>query len=138
MLQDIFINSLNGFSSREIPFFIFQLILTGLLVHVFQFIWKRKSNEPISNSLTIIGIVFAFIAAVAKYSVPFAILSLAIILWAKNGKNDLNRSSFLKLMIGLIGIGIGTANVVLTLVLFLLVCLLLWLGTKGKDEEVTA
>ncbi|MFD1550871.1 hypothetical protein DNU06_05285 [Putridiphycobacter roseus] len=135
MLQDIFINSLNGFSSKEIPFFIFQLILTGLLVHVFQFLWKINTKEPVSTKYTIVGVVFAFIAVVAKYSVPFAILALAIILWAKNGKNDLNRSSFFKLIIGLIGIGIGSANVILTLGFFLLLCLLLWLGTNRKDEK---
>lgn len=125
-MKNILINSLNGFSASDIPMFIFQLLMTGLLVRLVQLIWSKKFNVEKGSYFIVIALVFAFMAIVSKYSLPFAILSVGLILWLGRSENQTENRQLLKLIVGLIGIGIGSFNIVLTTILTLLILLIVW------------
>jgi uncharacterized membrane protein len=125
-MKNILINSLNGFSAADIPMFIFQLLVAALLVRLIQLAWSKRFAIATGNHYVLMGIVFTFMAMIAKYSVPFAILSVAVIIWMGRSENSDDTSKLLKLLVGVIGIGVGSANVVLTAVVTTLILLIIW------------
>ncbi len=132
-MKNILVNSLNGFAVSDIPMFIFQILVSLLLVRLLQLIWTKRFNVERSNHLLIVGLAFTFMAIMSKYSLPFAVLSLAVIIWMGKPENKSDNERLLYLVIGLIGIGIGSFNIVLTTIITLLMILIIWLF-PNKDN----
>lgn len=132
-MKKILINSLNGFSANDIPMFIFQLLVAALLVRLVQLVWSKKFNAERGNYFVVMALVFTFMAIVAKYSLPFAVLSVGVILWLGKSENQTENRQLLKLIVGLIGIGVGSFNIVLTIMLTLLILMIVWFFPNKED-----
>jgi len=111
LFKQIFVDSLNGFSLRFLPLFIFQLLVAGLLGHLFQKIVNRKFGNEIVEYAGLMALSLAVLASIVKYSLPFAVLSAVLVLFLVRKKEG----NFLKLLalfiVGLIGVGCGIGSV---------------------------
>ncbi len=115
-LQNILIDSLNGFSLSQIPLFIFQLLCAGIGAHLFQFVLNRKLENTMNYAaLTAVGV--ATIASIVKYSLPFSVLGAAIILLLlqKDAKQT-KIQTLAQVIVVLIGVGCGIGSVIQTII----------------------
>lgn len=131
-IQNIFIDSLNGFSLKYIPLFIFQLVSAALMGHVVQIIINKKFKDQVLNFGALIACSIALIAAMVKYSMPFSVLGavLILVLLKKDGERIQTIGLFL---IGLIGVGCGIGSVIQTIIgAVLLGAILLLTPIKSK------
>jgi len=133
-LKKLLIESLNGFSYRDIPLFFFQLLTTGLIAFVFYFIWKRKTGLKIDFAV-LISMSVAVIVSLAKYSLPFSMLAAAI-LFIFLGSNQLKRLEKIALLIlAAIGFGCGIGSVIQTALGITMVILILIFTPLEKADE---
>lgn len=127
-LQNIFIDSLNGFSMRQIPLFLFQLLCAALGGYLFQLVFNKKWNEKLVSYGALTALAVAVLASLAKYSLPIAVLAAAAVLLLVKGKEDKKLTTIGQFILVLIGIGCGVGSVVQTIigaVLIMLVVLFL-------------
>lgn len=134
LIKNMLIDSLNGFSAKDIPLFLFQILVAGLLAHLFQIIINKKWKSGVICNSALIATTIAILASIVKYSLPFAILALAILLWLKPKQDDNVISKITLLIIGLIGVGCGVGSVALT-ILGVIVLSLIILFTPLKSDE---
>lgn len=132
-MKNILINSLNGFAVSDIPMFIFQLLIALFLIRLVQLVWTKKFDIKRTSNILIIGIAFTFMAILAKYSLPFAILSLGVILWVGKKEKSSDNERLLNLIVGLIGVGVGSFNIVLTAIVTCLMLLIIWFLTNKNN-----
>ncbi|MFK8037216.1 MAG: hypothetical protein AB8B74_02915 [Crocinitomicaceae bacterium] len=132
-MKNILINSLNGFAVSDIPMFVFQLLVALLLIRLVQIVWSKKRNLALNNTVLIIGLAFTFMAILAKYSLPFAVLSLGVLLWMGKKDNQSDSERLLNLMVGLIGVGVGSFNIVLTMIVTFLMLLIIWFVSNKNN-----
>ena len=131
-IQDIFVDSLNGFPLNQIPLFIFQLIVAGLLGFSFQFLLNKKWGEKRLKLGVLIAVSVAILSAVAKYNLPFAVLAAAGILVLFRNVQESKMERFGQFLFVAVGIGCGVGSVVLTVIgAFVLMILLAF--TPFKD-----
>ena len=127
-IKNIFIDSMNGMSLSHLPLFIFQILMAGFLAHLFQlFINKKSKTELIQNS-ALISIAFCVLVSLVKYSLPFSVIGLSVVMLFSNSQKDASFWQKISLLIlGIIGIGCGVGSVVQTLVgvLFILLIVLI-------------
>ena len=136
VLKNILVDSLNGFASKDIPFFIFQLLVAGLLSHLFQLVWNRKYKQNALKSHALIGTGFALLTIFAKCSLPFSVMALGVIIWMSRGERKETKETIPSLVIGVLGVGVGSGNVLLTLIgLFVLVAIIWFSPSIKADEE---
>jgi hypothetical protein len=132
-LQNILIDSLNGFSIRFIPLFLFQLLIAGLLGHLFQKIINRKSGEQSLQFGALIAMSVALLTAMVKYSLPFAVMAAAVILLLRPKKEY----SFIQVLglflVTLVGVGCGIGSVIQTGIGFVLLATVI-LFTPLKND----
>jgi len=114
VIQDIFVDSLNGFPVSQLPLFIFQLVVAGLLGFIIQFVLNKKSGEEPLKRGTFIAVSVAILSAIAKYSLPFAVLAAACILLLANNQKATGLQRFGLFLFVAVGIGCGVGSVVLT------------------------
>ena len=134
IIKNILIDSLNGFSAKDIPLFLFQILMAGLLAHLFQIVINKKWKTGVICNSALIATTLAVLAAIVKYSLPFAVLGLAIVLWLKPKQDDSIISKIALLIVGLIGVGCGVGSVALT-ILGVIVLSLIVLFTPLKSDE---
>jgi hypothetical protein len=132
-LKNILIDSLNGFSVRFIPLFLFQLLVAGLLGHLLQKIINRKSGEQSVRFGAVIAMAVALLTAMVKYSLPFAVMAAAVILLLRPKMEN----SFIQLLalflVTLVGVGCGIGSVIQTGIGFVLLAAVI-LFTPLKNE----
>ncbi len=134
-LKNILIDSLNGFALKDIPFFLFQLLSAALLSQIFQIIWKKKYKTNETGSFAIMGTGFALLTVFAKYSVAFAVIALGVIVWMSRGQKKSSRNTISGLIVGIIGAGIGSGNVVLTVLGFIVLMIIFLFLPSIPDHE---
>jgi hypothetical protein len=118
MIKEILVSSLNGFSSKDIPLFLFQLIVAALFGHIIQLLINRKFKSEIIVNGAILATLVTIISALVKYSVAFSILGAAAILFLLANKHDNLKSTIGTLSIVVLGIGCGIGSVIPTLIGF--------------------
>ena len=133
-IKNILIDSLNGFSAKDIPLFIFQILVAGLLAHLFQIIINKKWKTGVICNSALIATTLAILSAIVKYSLPFAVLALAVIVWLKPKSTDSTISKIALVIVGLIGVGCGVGSVALT-ILGTIILFLVILFTPLKSDE---
>jgi MFS family permease len=134
-IKAFLVDSLNGFSIKYIPLFLFQLITAGLLGYIIQRIINKKFDSKIISYGTVIALGVALICAISKNSLPFAVLAAAaILLLEMNNAKDKNTSLGF-FLITIIGIGCGVGSVVQTVIgTVILAIVILFLPLKDAPE----
>ncbi|MCG8573729.1 MAG: hypothetical protein MI810_02500 [Flavobacteriales bacterium] len=126
MIQDLIIDSLNGFSFRYLPFFLFQLCCAALFAHIFQIFFNKKLKRSALAYSALNALFVAFLVVIAKISLPIAVIAAAVILLWLKGKNEDKITLSGQIIVLGIGLGCGTGSIVQTfigLILILLVAL---------------
>ena len=134
--KNILVDSLNGFALKDISFFIFQLLIAALLSHIFQIIWQKKYKIKSQNSFALVGTGLALLTIFAKYSVAFSILALAVVLWMSKGEPKNNNNLIANLIIGIIGVGVGSGNVILTGIGFIVLMFIMLFTPSISNNEI--
>ena len=75
LIKEILIDSLNGFSAKLIPLFLFQLLVAGFLGHLLQKIANRKFGSEVIQYGGLIALSIALLSSFVKYSLPFSVLA---------------------------------------------------------------
>ncbi len=134
VIKNILIDSLNGFSTKDIPLFLFQILMAALLAHLFQIIINKKLKINVIQHSALIASALAVLAAIVKYSLPFSVLALAIIIWLRPNQQESLISKIALLIVGLIGVGCGVGSVALTgLGAIVLFCIILFMPLKSDE-----
>tara|TARA_B100000809_G_C14917936_1_gene452324 strand:+ start:61 stop:465 length:405 start_codon:yes stop_codon:yes gene_type:complete len=115
-IKNILIDSLNGFSAKDIPLFIFQILVASTLAHLTQIVINKKWKEGVICNSALIAVTIAILTSVVKYSLPFAIMGLAVVLLFKKNKEEPFISKLALLIVGVIGVGCGIGSVIQTIV----------------------
>ena len=132
-LKSLLTDSLNGFSPKYIPLFLFQLLIAGLLGYVLQKLINRKFDEKIIKNGTLITLGIALIVAITKNSLPFAVLAAAAILLIGIKSQKEGNSAIALFLLAAIGVGCGVGSVVQTVIgAVVLVLVLLFLPLKDE------
>ena len=134
LIKNILIDSLNGFSVKDIPLFIFQILVAGFLAHIAQVLINKKFKTAVICNSALIAVSITVLASIVKYSLPFAVLGLGVILLFKSNKTDESVMSKVALLImSLIGLGCGVGSVVQTIIgaIFIMLIILFTPIKKG-------
>ena len=115
VIKNLIIDSFNGMSLRDLPLFFLQLLVAGFLGYVFQFIVNKKLKKEVVSNAVIIAVGLALIASITKYSLPFVVLALPVIMWLKPKEGEGKFAKIGLLIVGIIGIGCGVGSVVQTI-----------------------
>lgn len=118
-LKQILIDSFNGLSADQIPLFLFQLLVAGLLGHLLQKILNRKFEDGLQHG-ALIAVSIALLTSVVKYSVSFSIVAAGLFFLFGRSKEQSFTSSLGVFMIALLGVGCGVGSVIQTILGFLL------------------
>lgn len=136
MLKNIFIDSLNGFAVKDIPLFLFQMLVAGLLGLIIQKMVNRKFDQKIISNGSLIALAVALIVAITKNSLPFAVLAAAVIILLGMRKTASNSSVIGLFLIVAVGVGCGVGSVIQTVIGAALICaVLLFLPLKDEAEQ---
>jgi hypothetical protein len=114
IIESLFADSLNGFSIKYLPFFLFQLFSAGLFAYVFQFVINKKAKEKLLENSVLIAVAVTLITSLVKYSLPFSVLGAALLLVAFKTKTESKKELISKVLILLIGLGCGVGSIVQT------------------------
>lgn len=133
-LKSILVDSLNGFSPKYIPLFIFQLLMAGFLGLLMQQLLNRKFKTKIISNGTLIAVGIALIAAISKNSLPFAVLAAAAMIILAIQKQREQHAAIALFIISLIGVGCGVGSVVQTLIGSAVIAVII-LFLPLKDEQ---
>ncbi len=114
-IKNLIVDCLNGFSFDQIPLFFFQLLIAGLLAHVFQLLLNKKMGEKIIENGALIAVGIAILTAVVKYNEPFAILGAAVILILLKGESKSKLETLALVMVLILGVSCGIGSVVLAI-----------------------
>jgi hypothetical protein len=135
LIKNILIDSLNGFSARDIPLYIFQIIIAGLLAHITQILINKKFQTAVICNSALIAAGITVIASIVKYSLPFAVLGLGLMLLLKSNKKEETVISKIALfIIALIGLGCGVGSVVQTIIGAVFIMLIILFTPVEKSE----
>jgi hypothetical protein len=124
LIKNILIDSLNGFSAKDIPLFIFQILVAGTLAHITQIVINKKWQEGVICNSALIAVVITVLTSIVKYSLPFAIMGLAVIVLFKKNKDESFISKLALLVMGVIGVGCGVGSVIQTIIGIVVVLLI--------------
>lgn len=114
LIKEILIDSLNGFSPKFIPFFLFQLLVAGFLGHILQKIVNRKFGADIIQYGGLIALSVALLVSFVKYSLPFAVIAAAVLFFLTRSKEFSFHQVLGLFLVGLIGVGCGVGSIVQT------------------------
>ena len=88
LIKKIIFDSLNGMSLDNLPLFIFQILMAGLMAHIFQIFINKKTKSNIINNGGLLAVSICVLASIVKYSLPFSILGLGVLLLLKSNKEE--------------------------------------------------
>lgn len=125
LIKNIFIDSLNGFSAKYIPLFLFQLLSAGVLAHLLQWILNKKTGTKELSKLALIAVAIALITSIVKYQLPFAIMGAACFFLLIKEKDRSRIQSIGLFLTAVIGVGCGVGSVVQTVIGALLIGLII-------------
>ena len=135
LIKNILIDSLNGFSANDLPLFIFQILVSGFLAHVTQVVINKKFKTGVICNSALIAVSITVLASIVKYSLPFAVLGLGLILLFKSNKqNESTLSKVALLIMGLIGLGCGVGSVIQTIIGVVFILLIILFTPVEKSE----
>jgi hypothetical protein len=134
LIKNILIDSLNGFSAKDIPLFIFQILIAGILAHLVQLVLNKKWKESVVCNSALIAVVLAVLTSIVKYSLPFAVMGLAAVLLFKNNKEESTISKIGLLIVSIIGVGCGIGSVIQTIIGVIFILLII-MFTPLKNNE---
>jgi len=133
-------DSFGGLSYKLIPYFIFQLALTALLVWIIDFTLRKRVKENDDRfsfiKTMLISIVFCMLTFFAHYS-----LSLAVFWGIVSGFLILkmtieSKSQFYATIISIgLACGVGSGFVIPTIISFALIWILIVLSTKKLNQK---
>ncbi|UKN02854.1 hypothetical protein K6119_04910 [Paracrocinitomix mangrovi] len=135
MLKSIFADSLNGFTPKYIPLFLFQLLVAGLLGLLLQKVLNRKFETIVIKNGTLMAIGIALIVAISKNSLPFSVLAAAVILLLALGEKRNQLQTIGLFLVALTGVGCGVGSVIQTLIGFALIVLVIMFLPLKDDVE---
>lgn len=134
-IKNILVDSLNGFSPKYIPLFLFQLLVAGLLGYLIQRIVNRKFDKNIIQYGTLIALGIALVVAISKNSLTFAVIAAASILLLAIANQKTKAESLGLFLIAIIGVGCGVGSVIQTFIgVVLLAIVLLFLPLKDEAK----
>jgi len=116
MIENIFVDSLNGFPLSQIPLFIFQLLCAAIGAHILQIILNKKLKESVLSHSALIALSVALISSIVKYSLPFSVLGAAVILLLFQRKEKSKLETIANVFVVLIGVGCGVGSVIQTII----------------------
>jgi len=125
LIKNILIDSLNGFSAKDLPLFIFQILVAATLAHLTQLLLNKKWKEAVICNSALMAISITVLTSIVKYSLPFAIMGLAVVLLFKRNKEESLISKVAMLIVGVIGVGCGVGSVIQTIVGVILILLVI-------------
>ena len=125
LIKSILIDSLNGFSAKDLPLFIFQILVAATLAHITQLILNKKWKEAVICNSALMAISITVLTSIVKYSLPFAIMGLAVVFLFKRNKEESLISKVAMLIVGVIGVGCGVGSVIQTIVGVILILLVI-------------
>ena len=126
LIKNLFIDSANGMSMSQLPLFIFQILCAALCAHLVQVVLNKKWKEGVICNASLIATVLTVLTSIVKYSVPFALMGLAVVLLFRSNKEESMISKIALLIVAMIGVGCGVGSVFQTIigVLFILLIIL--------------
>lgn len=134
MIKEILIDSFNGFSVKMIPLFLIQLLISGLMTYIFQWLYKKKTNH-FQKDAVLLAMAMTLITSIVKYSLPFAVLGGALIMMFGTRSNRSSSDLFQVLVIGIIAVGCGVGSIVQTALGFVVLCVILLFTPLVKSDE---
>jgi hypothetical protein len=135
LIKSILIDSLNGFSAKDIPLYIFQILVAGFLAHVIQILLNKKFKTAVICNSALIAVGVTIVASIVKYSLPFAVLGLGLMLMLKSNKQDEKGISRIALfLMALIGLGCGVGSVIQTSIGAIFIMLIILFTPVEKSE----
>lgn len=134
MIKEILIDSFNGFSVKMIPLFLIQLLISGLMTYIFQWLYKKKTNH-FQKDAVLVAMAMTLITSIVKYSLPFALLGGALIMMFGTRSNRSSSDLFQVLVIGIIAVGCGVGSIVQTALGFVVLCVILLFTPLVKSDE---
>ena len=120
-IKQIFIDSFNGLPLEQIPLFLFQLLMAGLMGHLLQKIANRKFGNDTIQHGGLIATGVALLTSIVKYSLPFAVIAAALILLLGKTRDQLFHQTLGLFLVALVGLGCGVGSVVQTCIGLILV-----------------
>ena len=91
-------------------------VVASTLAHLTQIVINKKWKEGVICNSALIAVTIAILTSVVKYSLPFAIMGLAVVLLFKKNKEEPFISKLALLIVGVIGVGCGIGSVIQTIV----------------------
>ncbi len=130
-LKDLFVDSLNGFSPRFIPFFLLQLLSAGLLAHLLQKMLNTKFKGLKFGYFALIAVAVALLVALSKNSLMLAVIAAAILIAFVRLREKSSIELIGYFVVGLIGLGCGCGSIIQTLIgSLILFCVILFTPLK--------
>ena len=121
-IKNILVDSLNGMSLSNIPFFLFQILVAGFLGWTLQLLLRKKNPANKFNNGSIIAAGICLIVTMVKYMLPFSILgAAAILLLLKKDKNP----PLYTFLLAVLAIGCGIGSVIPTVLGAIILSLIL-------------
>ena len=77
---------------------------------------NKKWKESVICNSALIGVTIAVLTSMVKYSLPFAVMGLAVVLLFRKNKEMTFISKLALLIVGVIGVGCGIGSVIQTIV----------------------
>lgn len=135
-MKQILIDSLNGFSFKDLPLFLFHLASAVVLGLILGWIYKFKTNAEKKEILffPILALGIALLAALIKISVAFAIAGLVAVLFLKPlTEKKSSEQQIYYFLLAVLAVGCGVGSVVLSVLGGGLIFLFLLLVPKAKS-----
>lgn len=134
-MKQIFIDSLNGFSFKYLPLFLFHIMSAVAMALILGLIyrWKTDGEKKEVYTMTLIGLGIALLAALIKISVAFAIAGLIAVLFLRPfTQNKTSEQQVYYFLLAVLSVGCGLGSVVLTGLVAPIIFLFLLLVPKAK------
>jgi len=116
-IKELLADALNGLSLSQIPFVLFRLFVAGALAYVLGLCFKKwDETEGLRLWLPVIGVLSAFLAIIAAYALPLAVLCIPVLLFLMPLKelNTLSQKLLLTMSVGF-GLACGAGNTFLAI-----------------------
>ena len=134
-IKQLLMDSFNGFSPADVPLFLFQLIVAGLMGFLIQWCFNRKlvADQKLAQGI-LIAIMVSVLVAISKIYLPFAIIAAALVLLLGNSiKKDSLTANLGVITLLITGAGCGFGSVVQTILgVFILLILVLLVPTEKR------
>ncbi|MDA7804369.1 hypothetical protein N8987_07355 [Crocinitomix sp.] len=125
IIKDFIVDNLNGFSSGNIPLYLFQLVIAALAGLVIQLAFNKKFKTDVISHGALIGAVVAFITSIAKNELVYAVLAATVLLLFSKIIEKSSTSVLGNLLIISVALGCGVGSVIQSIIGFVFILLVL-------------